>query len=714
MKWQLYNDVFDIELYRQMVNMIYRLSTKDDKHFFMNEIQEYSLFWAEPEKDMEDTYGLRYPGEVLERLGEKREITIIQLRSLGLALAETREMQADSMFIGNQLSGFWKKLQRTAKEDDLFLMGIYYLYDDKQKKDLYEKLLDYDCCSLEDILYILYILPDDDRCWDRFRLKMEYFLGEGRSINVYDNWEVYLWLLEHYYIRMKSYRKKDMATLKYLLKLPCSYAKEGSTGRKRLLEKGYSVKEIMFLSMMLLREANGPKKLKIDGLTAERMAVETCILFLNSQEDQPDIVYQLCDWILKYYERYRIKLDGEYRIYDSLRYVIHIDNIKSYQFLFTYENKAASEWYYIDLTDSKWDPLFRWMERKQFDKYVTETLYHKPYTKDEVLLFLERYESLTGEAYKNNFWRSDLPFLQGVFGKLTQMGLLFPQKLLEDYIKEYKDAPEKAREKWVIMSGYLKNYIMGISIPDAYQMLKRLIDVFGVAEGNNLISTHTLLFKSFDIMDYGYEKYQNMDLIRPFLSPEEHRQIFSWIEQYIFKNNTGNYVDFLTNILLNENNLLWLSKTEARDFFFQIQEEVGIYQVSVLRQIYLSEEEQKDYNDRIRIQQERHRMLENWKQTIKKKKKFTKTVAVCRGTDKHFNGIRKSMQSYPKSIYYPIAASYIRNYFTKNNEIYISRSEFKELLLMLVDFLMDNELDMERVKKIINCVEIKEAEDDVV
>lgn len=435
----------------------------------MNEIQD-SLLWAEPEKDMEDAYGLRYPGEVLERIGEKREITIIELRSLGLALAETREMQEDGMFIGNQLFGFWKKLKRTAQEDDLSLMGIYYLYDDKQKKDLYEKLLNFDCGSLEELLYILYILPDDDRCWERFRLKLEYFLGAGRRIDVYDNWEVYRWLLERYHTRMKAYRKKDMAALKYLLKLPCSYAKEGSTGRKRLLEQGYSIKEIMFLSMMLLREANGLKKLKIDGLTAERMAVETCKLFLNGPEDQPDVAYQLCGWILKYYERYRIKLEGEYQIYDSLRYSIHIDNIKSYQFLFSFENKGPSEWYYIDLTDSKWDSLFEWMERKKFDRYVTETLYGKPYTKKEVHLFLERYESITGAPFEGNFWKDKSPLQQRVFNKLAEIELLSPPELLENYIKEYKDSSKKACEKWGIMSSYLNDYMTGISLPQCQVM----------------------------------------------------------------------------------------------------------------------------------------------------------------------------------------------------------------------------------------------------
>lgn len=712
MKWQLYKDIFDAELYSQMVSLIYRLSAKNDKYFIMNEIEDHSFFWEEPEKGMEDAYGLRYPGEVLERLGEKREITIIELRSLALALAETREMQEDGMFIGNQLSGFWKRLQRTGQADDPYLMGIYYLYNDKQKKELYEKLLNYDCCSLGELLYILYVLPDDDRCWERFRLKLEYFLGKGREIDVYEDWEVYLWVLERYQKRMQAYRKKDMTALKYLLKLPCSYAKEGSTGRKRLLEQGYSVKEIMFLSMTLLRESNVPKKLKIDRLTAERMAVETCIRFLNEPEDQPDIAYQLCDWIFKYYDHYRIKLEGEYRIYDSLRYALHVESIKTYQFLFNYERNGTAEWYYIDLTDSKWDPLFEWMDRKKFDGYVTETLYGKPFTKNEVLLFLERYEVLTGESYQSNFWRNKSSLLQGVFRKLTEMELLVPSELLEDYISEYKEDPEKTREKWEFMSSYLKNYMNGISIPDAYQMLKRLIDEFGVVEKNGLFSTQRLLFSSVKIHDYGCDRYQNMDLIRPFLSADEHRQLFLWIEQYIFKNDTRNHVSFLTHILLNGDNLLWLSKQDAKDIFLQLQGEIATYALHTLRRTYLSEKELEAYKDQMRIRQERHDLMVLREKTKNTKQIFTKTVAKCRGTEKHFKGIRESMESYPKEICFPIAASYVRNYFAKTNEVNICKHEFKELLLMLAELMIEDELELERIKRIINSVKIKEAQDE--
>lgn len=93
-----------------------------------------------------------------------------------------------------------------------------------------------------------------------------------------------------YHMRIKGYQKKDIDALKYLLRLPFSYAKEGSVARRKLIEAGYTAQEIMFLSMYLLYQNCAFDMLKKDGLTAERMAVETCMLFLEGNGEHLDVV----------------------------------------------------------------------------------------------------------------------------------------------------------------------------------------------------------------------------------------------------------------------------------------------------------------------------------------------------------------------------------------------------------------------------------------
>ena len=103
---KFYKDVFDVELYCQMVDLICRLSEHAQKERLYHGLEKSLLFFQKPEQGMEEAYGLRYPGEVLERLDEKEAVTERQLRALGLALAGTKECQSDGQLeeIGSVLA----------------------------------------------------------------------------------------------------------------------------------------------------------------------------------------------------------------------------------------------------------------------------------------------------------------------------------------------------------------------------------------------------------------------------------------------------------------------------------------------------------------------------------------------------------------------------------------------------------------------------------
>ena len=109
MEWNIYKDWLDPVLYRQMVSMIYQLSSNADKEAFLKQERENSLFYGICEHSMEEEYNLHYPGEVLERMKERRTMTKPVYRALGLALAGTSCIQETCMFNGTQKSGTWRK-----------------------------------------------------------------------------------------------------------------------------------------------------------------------------------------------------------------------------------------------------------------------------------------------------------------------------------------------------------------------------------------------------------------------------------------------------------------------------------------------------------------------------------------------------------------------------------------------------------------------------
>ena len=111
MEWKIYEEWLDITLYRQMTNLIYKLSSNEEKYKIYMQLKENDMFLEKPKVDMETAYGLHYPGEVLERIGEHLTLTKQTYRALGLALARMMPLQETCMFNGAQKDLFWKKMK---------------------------------------------------------------------------------------------------------------------------------------------------------------------------------------------------------------------------------------------------------------------------------------------------------------------------------------------------------------------------------------------------------------------------------------------------------------------------------------------------------------------------------------------------------------------------------------------------------------------------
>ena len=95
----------DVPIYQQIKNEIINSISNND-------LKENDMFLEKPKVDMETAYGLHYPGEVLERIGEDLTWTKRTYRALGLALARMMPLQETCMFNGTQKNLFWKKMKQ--------------------------------------------------------------------------------------------------------------------------------------------------------------------------------------------------------------------------------------------------------------------------------------------------------------------------------------------------------------------------------------------------------------------------------------------------------------------------------------------------------------------------------------------------------------------------------------------------------------------------
>lgn len=707
MEWNIFDEWIDSTLYCQMKDMIYAACSRCDKYSLNLENRQYELFSDEIERTIEEEYGLHYPGEVLERLGERREVGLKQMRALGLALAKTKIFHEDSMFIGNQLPAFLKRLDGISDKEDLLHLGIRYLMDGKAKKESYERLIAYPFREIAEMVFALWILPEDNGLWMQLQSRLNAKLGKERTVSVYENSKVYVWLAQNFQFRVKGYRKKDMDAFKYLMRLPFGNAwGNNETVAKKLLENGYSREEISFLNYLMIQEVRLPGSIHISSITGEKLAIEVCRNFLNAEEEYPQQAYELCSQICAFHKSFNIKINGDSGIAEALEYKVQVKNVKAFQILYPY-SREVREWKKIDPADSKWDVLYAWLPKEEYDACITETLLSLADTA-RLTESLEHYRNLTGKEYEKRFWESAKSQDKLIFRRLADYGVMPVVKLMEQFLEEFRENAETAVQKWQHWLWHMGCYIEGLQSYEAYAALKLFIEEFGVNNLDRIFSVTKIMESCFvNDRNYGYYRYnaqKRLDVFRPFLEAEEHMQLFSWIDEYMFREYTDKYVQFLINVLEKEENLLWFPKGEARDIFLCLQEKK---EASELRKIYLTEAEKKEWQDRENFMADRRALKKKIDATKEMRESFAKMIAESRLKPGQFKKIKDFIKKYTehKKEAEESAASYIHALFGKERVYLYDTEEMKELFELLSILYFDGIIDLETTKEFINKVE---------
>ena len=705
MEWKIFEERLDIPLYRQMEELVYLTSTKEDKYQRRQENERYALFGESTEKTMEEAYGLHYPGEVLERLWERREVTAKELKALGFALAKTKNLQEEGLFIGNQLPVFLKKLY--ALPEDAFLLGIRYLLEEREKKQFYEALFSYPYEEIAEILFVLSILPEDDDFWETVKKKLNAKLGTDREISVYENSGVYQYLVQNFQFRMKGYRKKDLDVLKYLMRLPFgSICGSGRLAGEKLMENGYASEEAAYLNYFLIRETNLPGRIDTDSITAEKLAIEVCRQFLSAEREYPDLAYELCSQLCAAYHSFEVKVQGFAGITDVLAEEIEVKNVKAFQVLYPYSDKSGKEhWKRLRLTDSKWDVLYSVLEKKKYDECVLETLEWETDGK-KLAESLTHYRELTGTDYRKRFWEQEHWKQLTVFRHLAEPGLIPVTGLMEQFLAEYQMDEKTAVDKWKNMLYYLYSYMKGIQSQESYAMLECYVKEMGIRDIANAFSVTELLEGCFKNIYSNYSRYCELDLFRPFLEPEEHRHFFTWLDDYVFQNYTEYYQSFVFHILSREENLLWFPKEEAQAVYSGLREKLGDQKMpSILRKIYMTEEEQQKLKDMEELLEERRALKKQLDKIRDMKAAFSKMIAGSRKKAGQFLKILAFVNYSDLEEAEDSAVSYLRSLFRRGQVYLYNAEDMGELTGLLSKLYACGKLELKEEKKFVNEVE---------
>lgn len=585
MELKAYEEIIDFPLFYQMKNLIIRMAEKPEK-------RDKSLFgYQKPDQTMEEQYGLKYPGEVLERYEERCGGDISKLRALALAVAEEKDLLVPFMFTGSQLTDFENKL-RSCAETDLYLAGALYLITDSkgEQNELRDKLIKYECQETPDALFIISILPESD--WEYKSGLAACFLGKKRTIKAYGNTRLYAWFLDNYHDEIQKSRRKCIQILKSLLHLSCKYIKEQSPAYLRLTENGYSRQELFYMNFLIPMETNLTDSLDKSSITMERMALDSCRELLNAEKIESEKLYELCQYQLENYKIYNVRLEEKQGIIQSLENIICLKNAETFRFLYQLnENfQLPLSWFYVDIgSENTWDILAEWFSLKEFCKIYEKSLCAME--EPDIEAWLDKYHKLTGDDYTERFWTFNEYNTGEVFRLMVQRKKYDLAELLRQYhADEMKYTKEQLEKKWNYMKNNMISAARYLYSHDVFCFWLEFDKIYGIRLLERFLQSQNSVLSSVKI----YGNITNFSFSFPFLSSEEQKVVFNWVEQMVYITMPQNYSDFLYHFLMCDS-AQDLFPLESQELFKVVRESKDItdtpYKMNALCKKYYSPEE---------------------------------------------------------------------------------------------------------------------------
>lgn len=568
MRYKAYEEILDFPFYYQMKDLIAR-STENTS----GEREKRSFFGEKtPKRTMEDQYGLRYPGEVLERYQERCGEGRTILRAAALALADQKEVLEENMFVGGQKEAFLRRLRSFAGKD-IYLSGALYTLSGKEseRERLREILLEHPFCSTQEILYVLAVFHGDHTAWERLYPALVTFLGKGRTIRAYENEGAFSWFIDVFEKEVKECRGKDAGILKALRELPFHHVKPDSKAGLHLKANGYTEQEIIYLNLKIPFMSALKGSLVKGSIVMERIAATGCQSLLNAERLEDEILYKLCVDMFRKYQKFDIRLEGFPGLKELLRNRISIRNVDLYCYLFDLrtEEQLPEAWFQIELVaEPEWDELVTRLQKDEYRGLFEECLLAK--NRKDVDSWLDNYERLTGERYETIFWKEERSRAQIIFEELVLQNKLDAAGLFRQYAADEKAMDEsECKEKWDIMLQYIRKTGKKLYCRGIFRLWEEIDAAYGISSLGQFMKNDELLALavnngSYWGSSYGcYGRIENFWKNLDFLDKEESVKLFLWAEEYFYKKKPEHYNDFLYMFTKYEAQML-LSAEEGR------------------------------------------------------------------------------------------------------------------------------------------------------
>ena len=704
----------DANSFQTMKHIIFLTSTKNDKAWRFEKEEDKRFLPMGKEQKEEDAYTFQYPGEMLERYKEKIGDSIQIRRALAFALVTMSDFQEAQMYVGAQYENFLKRIEREA-ETDIYLAGaMYFLTSSKKKKELYhERIKNYAYKELAECMCILFLGKGEKEIWEILKELVCSFFEKEREVNIFQNTEMYIWFFRAYETEIKKERKKIFSKLKLLIKMQHTHVKERSELLQQMQKAGYQKEEIFYLNLRMLKAAKEDRIETVSQITWERASESFCAFICNQKKSYPKEIYKFCGELLKEHFVYGIKIGGYNGILEAMRYQVTVKNSKVYALLYPYAGKqqANPKWFFIPLCKTQAKEILLFLGKKDFDKQIRETLYNETFTEQELREYLNMYRGLTKVDYIQQMLQEENYQNHNIFETFAEKNFLDPRQIIKELLtkgegKVISEWEEPEKKKY----GYILSYIEDLDTDLKFQTAKLLLDNRSMEEIRKE-GKRNFLWKSVGIQEFYYRReYDKMNFLKLHLQPNQVLQLFFWIEESVYRFQPQKYFAFLLKVLEKEENLIWLPKEQAQEFWKKLME-LGIEEAGSkkFRMLYMEKEEREKFYKEQEEAAKQKKVAELEKQTKEAYQHFWK-LQQEKTAEEIFWKIDSLFYSYQKEAYIKATVQFLKKYLEKVGWK-LPKAAIWEYLKLLLNLGKKEGIEIATIKEWLIKTEVEDAYD---
>jgi len=716
--FQAYHDYVNIGLYNDIVAFV-MATTAADTMPVLRSLKPNHLWYRESHNNnIQVQYGFRYLGELLERYEDKAGSDIRDMRAIALAIADTRDLFTDDMFVGNQKNNFIKKITRLSV-GDIYLKGALYLLkkDDSNASGLFDVLTRATYTKTEELIFVMSLYDDFEQAFQNLKPKLIYLLGKAKTIMVAGNIYIFCWIIKKLCRcpKIKQIRTKDMTLIRALMEFPVSFVKKDSRPYNVLLNNGFTEEEIIYLNSFIVCQQPISTAIHVHSIVAEKIAVEMCKTFINSENTHSPCVYEHLEWLLKTYYEFQIKISGYRGIYYAIKDSIKLINAKT--FLWLYKTIKPKDVFRFDILDERWDILSCELEAGVYRKFFDEQLVENPeLTGTQIIERIEKYDTLTGTSYLAQFEQEYMYDRNNVFKLLVQKGNINLETSFAscpdiDSITENDRGEEKPP-----MLQYIGHSIKGIHSREAFDFLKYFFSKYNFNDMHRLFTDRNRWGSSYRdsfFLDEFYKgpiRYQNdrgqrFAIKRQFLSDDEHRELFDWLDDYMFQYKADEYIEFAVLLLADSFVRSLFPHDELRKIYDTVRHEnndtLKKYR-NDLKNIYSTEDELQAESDEAEIRKKEQQRQHHEQQLIKLRNEL------ITGYDGTFKSLLEYLEKHKYGFYnrddaFPIAVEYLGIAFSDKNHVF-TRQEIGRFLIFSGKLMEEGFVDFNTIKNHVSLV----------